>query len=307
MTTLDRNRVDLHCHSRRSDGALEPLALWQEMVGWGLHIAALTDHDTLQGYRELRAAGLGDGGSAGGPRLIAGIEINTLGSVAELGEGMGRVDGELHILGFGVDPDDAALDAALIRQRDARRIRIDLTLERLRAIGVDVTAPFASLALTDDAARGRPHVAEALVLAGHATSVNDAFDRWLSWGRPGYVPRQGMGPRAAIEAIVAAGGIAVLAHAPDAPDHPHMIDRLQDWGLGGIEVHYRSFDAVTVARMSHLAEHRGLLPTGGSDFHGQDHGYRETQALTHVPERVGERLVALLDAHGAATTPGTGA
>jgi 3',5'-nucleoside bisphosphate phosphatase len=294
MTTLARNHVDLHCHSRRSDGALEPLAVWHEASAWGLHLLALTDHDTLQGYRELIAAGVGDGIS--GPRLVPALEINTVGSLGadRHVEGLGRADGELHILGFGVDPDDPALDARLARQRDGRRARIELTLERLRRLGVDVDEQFASLQLTDDASRGRPHVAEALVLAGRATSVGDAFDRWLAWGRPGFVPRQGMGPREAIEAITGAGGIAALAHAPEAPDHPEDIGTLRDWGMGGLEVHYRTFDAVQVARMSQLASRLGLVATGGSDFHGQDLDYRSAQRQTHVPDAVGTALLAAL-------------
>jgi predicted metal-dependent phosphoesterase TrpH len=294
MTTLARNRVDLHCHSRRSDGALEPHALWDAMCAWGLGIVALTDHDTLQGYRELRAAGLGDGSH--GPRLIPGLEINSVGGL-EQGrpiEGLGRAAGELHVLGFGIDPDDPALDAALARQRDGRRARIDLTLEALRRVGVPVDEQFASLTLDADASRGRPHVAEALVLAGRATDVSDAFARWLAWGRPGFVPRQGMGPRDAIEAITSAGGIAVLAHPSEAPDHPDDVRILRDWGLGGLEVHYRTFDRVTVERMRGLARRFDLLETGGSDFHGQDHDYRAVQRLTMVPEAVGERLLAAL-------------
>lgn len=291
MTTLARNRVDLHCHSRRSDGALEPLELWGAMRAWGMAVASLTDHDTLQGFRELRAAGLGDGDA--GPLLIPGLEINTVGGL-EQGrpiEGLGRAAGELHILGFGVDPDDAALDAALARQRAGRRARIDLTLEALRGLGVPVDEQFAQLTLDPDAARGRPHVAEALVLAGQATDVSDAFGRWLSWGRPAFVPRQGMGPRDAIDAIVAAGGIAVLAHPSEAADHPDDVRTLRDWGLGGLEAYYRSFDRVTVERMCELARRFELLPTGGSDFHGQDHDYRAIQRLTMVPEAVGEGLL----------------
>jgi predicted metal-dependent phosphoesterase TrpH len=294
MTTLARNRVDLHCHSRRSDGALEPLALWDEIRAWGLRIVALTDHDTLQGYRELRAAGLGDGSS--GPRLIPGLEINTVGGLDQGRpiEGLGRAAGELHVLGFGIDPADPTLDAALARQRDGRRIRIDLTLEALRRLGMPVDDQFASLTLDPDASRGRPHVAEALVLAGQASDVSDAFARWLAWGRPAFVPRQGMGPRDAIEAIVAAGGIAVLAHPSEAADHPDDVATLRDWGLGGLEVYYRGFDWVTIERMRQLAGRLQLLPTGGSDFHGQDHDYRSAQRRTMVPEAVGEGLLAAL-------------
>jgi predicted metal-dependent phosphoesterase TrpH len=220
-------------------------------------------------------------------------------------EGLGRAAGELHVLGFGIDPDDARLEAALAHQRAGRRIRIELTLEALRGLGMPVDDQFASLTLDPDASRGRPHVAEALVLAGHASDVSDAFARWLAWGRPAFVPRQGMGPRDAIDAITGAGGIAVLAHPSEAPDHPQDVGTLRDWGLGGLEVHYRTFDWTAVERLRALARRLGLLVTGGSDFHGQDHDYRSVQLRTMVPREVGEGLLAALDAR-AGTRPTSG-
>jgi predicted metal-dependent phosphoesterase TrpH len=110
-----------------------------------------------------------------------------------------------------------------------------------------------------------------------------------------------MGPRDAIDTIVAAGGIAVLAHPSEAPDHPDDVRILRDWGLGGLEAHYRSFDRLTVDRLRRLAVRLQLLPTGGSDFHGQDHDYRAVQRITMVPDAVGEGLLAALgEAHSTA-------
>ena len=296
MTTIRRNRVDLHCHTRRSDGSLEPADLYAAMRAWGLRLAAITDHDTLEGYRELRAAGVGLAGMHDGPRLIPALEINTVGNVGMEDHGLGRVHGELHILGFGVDADDPGLDATLERQRRSRETRIDLTLAALRDLGMPVDDQFASLSLPPTTSRGRPHVGEALILAGYATSIQDAFDRWLSWGRPGYVPRQGIGPRDALDAIVNAGGIAVLAHSPSAPEYPEDVARLQGWGLSGIEVYYRSFDGATVERMIDFAARTGLLPTGGSDFHGQDVAYPDQAARTWVPDVVGDGLLRAIGA-----------
>lgn len=179
----------------------------------------------------------------------------------------------------------------LARQRGSRETRIDMTLEALRDLGAPVDDEFASLALPATTSRGRPHVGEALVLAGRATSIQDAFDTWLSYGRPAYVPRQGIGPRDAVDAIRAAGGLAVLAHSPTAPDHIDDVRRLQGWGLGGLEVHYRSFDAPTVERMIDLAASLGLVPTGGSDFHGHDVAYAESASRTWVPDAVGDGLL----------------
>jgi 3',5'-nucleoside bisphosphate phosphatase len=145
-------------------------------------------------------------------------------------------------------------------------------------------------------AMGRPHVARALVAAGHAESVNDAFRRYLEPGAPAYVRRGGMGPRAAIEAIVSAGGTASLAHAPWAPEQRAVIDRLTGWGLRALEVYYRGWDETCVERMAGFAEEQGLLATGGSDYHGDDGDYATAQALTWVPPGVAERLLAVLGA-----------
>jgi hypothetical protein len=111
---------------------------------------------------------------------------------------------------------------------------------------------------------------------------------------PAYVRRQGIGPREAIEAIAAAGGIASLAHAAWAPDEPAVIDGLMRWGLGALEVHYHHWDDERVERMGSFADARGLLRTGGSDYHGDTGPYAEAQAEVYVPPAVGERLVSAL-------------
>lgn len=304
MTTLPRNSVDLHTHTARSDGVHEPLALYEQMRAWGSTLVAITDHDSLAGVRELVAAGLG-AAAGSGPRIIVGVEINTLAQrhvAVDAGEGGTTATPlplEHHILGLGVDPADAAFEALLAQQRLARERRLRLTLERLEQLGLSVEGSLPQVAGGIDAL-GRPHVARALVAAGHARDVPDAFERYLVPGRPAYVRRQGMGPRAAIEAITAAGGIASLAHAPWAPAAPDTIDELMGWGLRALEVHYRGWDSETVARMSAFAEARGLLATGGSDYHGDGESYAEAQAGVFVPEAVGRRLEAALATRRAA-------
>lgn len=295
MTTPRRNQVDLHTHTARSDGVLEPLRLHEQMRVWGSALVAITDHDTLAGARELLAAGLGSAESAG-PRIIAGVEINTAldDEVRAVGDASDDLD-ELHILGLGVDLADGAFEELLREQRAGRRTRLERTLHRLDDLDLPVRAHLPQVPGGIDAL-GRPHVARALVAAGHAESVNDAFRRYLGPGGPAYMRRSGIGPRAAIEAIVSAGGIAALAHPPWAPDRPAVIDLLVDWGLGGLEVHYRGWHEDVVERMARVADERGLLATGGSDYHGDDGDYATAQALTWVPARVGERLLAALGA-----------
>jgi predicted metal-dependent phosphoesterase TrpH len=295
VTSRRLNRVDLHTHSRRSDGVLEPTDLYSRMTRYGMRVVALSDHDTLAGYRELRAAGLGERPSPDGPQLIPAVEINTLAGAVLGRHGMGRDGEELHILGFGIDPDDEIFEARLSRQREGRRIRLDATVECLRRHGapIDDQLPgiLAAVGPTGHDALGRPHIARALMSAGHADSVDDAFARWIDHGRPCYVPREGLGPRDAIEAIRAAGGLPVLAHSPAAPDRPEVIAELMEWGLAGLEVHYRTFLPATVARMRTFAAERGLLATGGSDYHGDTMDYAEAQAETWVPGDAAERLL----------------
>jgi 3',5'-nucleoside bisphosphate phosphatase len=290
-----RNRVDLHTHTARSDGVLEPRELYAQMRAWGSTLVAITDHDTLAGARELLAAGLGDGGGDGrGPRIIVGVEINT--AVDDEVEAVGGTEsglGELHLLGLGVDPDDPVLEAVLQDQRGGRARRLELTLDRLHDVGMDVRAHLPQAEGGIDAL-GRPHVARALVGAGHAQTVQDAFERYLVPGMPAYVRRQGIGPRAAIEAITAAGGIASLAHAPWAPDEPEVIDGLRRWGLRALEVHYHHWDDERIERMGTFADDRGLLRTGGSDYHGDTGSYAEAQATVYVPDAVGDRLLRTL-------------
>jgi predicted metal-dependent phosphoesterase TrpH len=294
VTTPRRSHIDLHTHTARSDGVLEPTELYAQMRAWGSTLVAITDHDTLAGARELLAAGLGSGSNSG-PRILVGVEINT--AVDEEVEALGGNEerlGELHILGLGVDPHDAPLEAVLAEQRGGRGRRIALTLQRLRDLDMDVEAQLPQVEGGIESL-GRPHVARALVAAGYAESVNDAFARYLVPGMPGYVRRVGIGPRAAIEAIGAAGGIASLAHSPWAPDEPAVMAGLQAWGLRALEVHYHHWDDERIERVGTFADGAGLLRTGGSDYHGDTTNYAEAQTAVYVPEVVGEQLLAKLD------------
>jgi predicted metal-dependent phosphoesterase TrpH len=293
VTTPRRNSVDLHTHTARSDGTQPPRELYAQMQAWGSTVVAITDHDTLAGVQELHAASLGLDGH-GGPRLIAGVEINTRvdPEIRALSASLDET-AELHVLGLGVDPNDATFGSLLDAQRTGRRERIEATLARLDVLGLPVRG-FLPEVEGGIEALGRPHVARALLAAGHAESVNDAFARYLEPGAPAYVRRLGMDTRTAIGAIRAAGGIASLAHSQWAPAEPAVIDGLMDWGLGAIEVHYVRWDEATVDAMARFARSRGLLATGGSDFHGDDGDYASSQAHVHVPPKVGDELLAAL-------------
>jgi predicted metal-dependent phosphoesterase TrpH len=272
--------VDLHSHTLRSDGVLQPVELVRAAAAAGIRTLAITDHDTLAAYRELVL-----GRAMPAPiELIPGVEINAL------AKGIPLADGELHILGFGMDPADHAFEAALATQRSARKIRFEKTVAKLRDAGMPIDEHLTHIDLTRDDALGRPTIGRALIAGGYATSVEDAFRRIIGWGGPGYVQREGMGPREAIEAIRAAGGVPVLAHFSEAPGQIPLLRELVGMGLAGLEVYYISFPPETVTMVGEVARHLGLLATGGSDYHGDTSTYAEAHAALHVPDSVGQRL-----------------
>ena len=263
-----------------------------------MRLLAITDHDDLSAYRELTDPGAPP--LPAGLVLLPGVEINCLtAGMPELWES------ELHILGLGVDPGDEALEATLAEQRDQRRIRFTRTLERLRELGLSVDDVAAELDPAETASLGRPTVARLLRAKGHVTSVEDGFARLLGRGRPAYVPREGIGPVEAIAAIRAAGGLAVLAHFAEAPDRRAIVGELREAGLGGLEVFYRTFDRATVVAMAGVAAELDLVPTGGSDYHGDTGPYAAAHAELWVPPEVGVGLLAALGAEATPTQAGS--
>ena len=299
MTTPRPNRLDFHCHSTRSDGVLEPHELYGQMQRFGMRLVALTDHDSVDGYRELAAAGLGREASPAGPRLIPGVEINTV-----LPPDWPFPRDEIHVLGLGIDPDDDALEDALASQRRQRLQRFDEMVERVRRLGIPIDDVLPSVLRHETDAAGRPHVARALRELGVVESFEEAFERFLKRVRPAYVLRMGLGPAAAIAAIRHAGGVASLAHYPDAPERPELLDHLEEAGLNGLEVHYfawhRRFAPDVRRRLADVAAARGLLATGGTDYHGDEMSYAEAQAGAFIPAEVGERLLEALETSRAA-------
>jgi 3',5'-nucleoside bisphosphate phosphatase len=273
--------IDLHTHTLRSDGVLQPAELVRQAFEAGIRLLAITDHDNLAGYREVRVSSQ----LPPGLELLSGVEINAV------VDGRSRLwEGELHVLGFGMDADDDAFERTLAAQRGERRRRFDRILARLRELGMPVDAQVVGRPAGEDDALGRPTVARALIRAGHADSVEDAFQRWLARGMPAYVPRDGLGPVAAIKAIRAAGGMPVLAHFREAPDRQSTIRELVGQGLGGLEVYYRSFERATVEAVGRVADAFGLVRTGGTDYHGDLGPYAESHAELWVPPEVGGEL-----------------
>ena len=271
--------IDLHTHTLRSDGVLTPAQLVSQAAAAGVRLLAITDHDNLAGYREAAASGRPDG-----IELVAGVEINAVAGRE------GFWEGELHVLGLGVDPADDAFEALLAAQRGQRRRRFERMRIRLAELGMPIDAQLETLAHGDDDALGRPTIARALVALSHATSVEDAFRRWLGHGMPAWVPREGLGPKESIRAIRAAGGLAVLAHFGEARERISTVRELQDVGLGGLEVYYRAWSPQMVRSVEGVGRELGMTMTGGSDYHGDFGPYADAHANLWVPPAVGERL-----------------
>ncbi|MGH3510362.1 MAG: PHP domain-containing protein, partial [Nocardioidaceae bacterium] len=218
-------RIDLHTHSDRSDGTDRPAALVQHAVAQGLDVVAITDHDTTRGWDEAVAAA-----TDGGVGLVCGLEVSC--SFAGYG---------VHLLAYLPDPTYPPLVEELQRVLDGRSSRLPAILERLRGLGIDVTAADVRAVAGETAAMGRPHVADALVAKGIVENRNEAFDTMLGPGGPAYVRRYAADLEAMLATVTAAGGVSVIAH-PWANRHNHeALDaagfaRLQRAGMTGIEV-----------------------------------------------------------------------
>lgn len=253
------NEIDLHTHTAASDGALTPTQLVIRADKLALKILAVTDHDSTEGVVEALAAG-----RAHGLEIIPGVEINTDVPRAEV-----------HVLGYFIDHTDSHLRGELARLREGRVGRARRMAEVLTEMGVAVDFQ-RILALAGEGAVGRPHVAQALLEAGHVTSYNEAFAQYIGRNSPAYVERLKFGPIEACRLIREAGGVPVLAHPvhydrygaiTTAIDLDAALPDLIEAGLMGLEVYYPGYDAITIAYLLNITRRHGLLATGGTDFH----------------------------------------
>lgn len=244
----------------------------------GLRVVSLTDHDTVAGVGEAATAAAGCG-----LELLPGVEIT---AVHE------RTD--VHILGYFLELPEA-LVAFLEAQRRERLARVRAIAERLARLGMplDLEPLLGRAAERPGAAVGRPLVARALVEAGYAVSVQEAFDRWLGENRPAFVPRRGVSPAEVVSRIRQAGGLASLAH-PGLLGRDDLIAPLVDAGLGAVEVYHAAHDGSAEARYLELARRYGLAVSGGSDYHGEgDH--RAGLGQVTLPEAEYRRLYGRLE------------
>lgn len=256
-------RADLHVHSVFSDGRHTPEQLCALARGAGLTHMALCDHDTLSGLTPMQEAvvALNESMAQAGEHpltLLPGVELST-------GD-----TGKIHILGYGVGTGQAGLKEVLAESEKRRLERFQATLERLGELGIQI--PRELLPESLEGPLGRAHVARILVKMGAVRSIGEAFGRYLAEGRPACVPYRHMTTPEAVGLLRQVGAVPVLAHPCrmnlSQPALFALVESFQEGGLQGLEVYHPSAPGEQIPALDAFARRRGLLVTGGSDFHG---------------------------------------
>lgn len=246
--------ADLHMHSGFSDGVWRPAKLVRAACHAGLGALAITDHDDVRSFAEAEEAG-----REHGVRVLSGVEISTRWNGADL-----------HLLAYGFDGGSPGLQRVLGAARTDRRARAARMTERLVELGVGVT--MASVEeIAGEAAIGRPHVARALLQAGHVRTIREAFDEYLGDGKPACVQKASVTPAEAVQHVHAAGGVVVVAH-PVVTGGPSELEELLSAGVDGVEVRHSLHGKNSERAFHEFTRTHGLLRTGGSDFHGPGPG-----------------------------------
>jgi predicted metal-dependent phosphoesterase TrpH len=241
--------------------------LVEEAASRGIRVLGLTDHDTVAGISEARAAG-----KRLGVEIVAGVEMST-----SLSGGEG-----VHLLGYFLDIENPTLLAGLAAYAQARAERMERMIARLLDVGAAIDRERIR-EIAGHGTVGRPHLARALIEAGYAASIPEAFDRYIGQGKPAHVPRPRVDPRDAIALVRAAGGVPVLAHPFSPGGVESVLDRLIPAGLVGMEVDYGEYTPEDRDVLRRIASRRGLIATGGSDFHGSGYGAGRELGMAPVP------------------------
>jgi hypothetical protein len=258
--------VDFHLHTTCSDGVWTPARLFEEVRARALEAFCVSDHDNLDAYPvplDLES------------RAIPGLEVDAHhgGHTA-------------HLLAYGVRNKESPLLRVLGKQREARLARMEAMVGRCNALGLDVSMSDVRAQAAGTASLGRPHLARALLEKKLVDSVQDAFDRYLADEGEGYVALERLEAREAVDLIRRSGGVAVIAH-PKRLRAPEHLEELIGIGVDGIEILHPTANELDAAAFKAAARDRGLLVTGGTDFHapvpgrslGVDLPLRDVQAL----------------------------
>ena len=283
QSTLGRAVIDLHVHSSVSDGTDPPEVIPELAASAGCSAVALTDHDTLAGLARAR-----ERAGQVGVQLIGGCEVSCAFAGAST-----------HVLVYFIDGEEGALHDELARLREDRIRRNHQLVDLLVSLGIPIAYEEAVAAASTEDSVGRPHFAALLVSKGVATSIPDAFERYLAHGRPGFVPKARVSPAEIARLATASGAVCVLAHPFTLDLPPDELDRavgeLADAGFSGLEAHYANYRPQQRHALAELAARHDLVATGGSDYHGTVKpglAVGTGRGDLKVPDEVLERLAA---------------
>lgn len=273
------SKTDLHIHTNFSDGRYNPTDIVKKSSACGLTVIAITDHDTVAGISPAMIA------ARFFPRLkvIPGVEIST--------ESKG---GEIHLLGYFINYADQNLQAILERMRNTRLYRAQNMIARLRNLGVSIDWHRVQ-EIAGGGAIGRPHLAQAMLEKGYITTFREAFTKYIGREGPAYVEREKITPVEAVQLIIKANGIPVLAHPNTIEDPEATIVKLKEVGLAGIETFYKNYSPEEIDNWLILAGKYDLIVTGGSDYHGMDAASEPALGTVVVPDIVATQLFAIAE------------
>jgi 3',5'-nucleoside bisphosphate phosphatase len=270
---MNESLIDLQLHTTASDGAWSPQRMFDEIRAKNLELFSLTDHDTIAAYPvpdDLAHL------------VVPGLEVDT------------EHDGHtVHLLAYGINDDGCPLLQALKHQRQEREVRMRQIIDRMRGLGVDVTYDDVLAQVKGGSSVGRPHLARALVAKGVVSDVQQAFDVYLADGERGFVKLKRLTSQEIIELIHRSGGICVVAH-PRRLREPHHLAEICAFGADGIEVVHPTATPEDERALYAFADERGLVTTGGSDFHSPEtHPPIGVRMSEQRVERFLERVAAI--------------
>lgn len=275
-------QVDLHLHSTASDGLFSPVEIVAMAAERGLSVIALTDHDTVDGIiPALEAA-----------RAFPNLKVIP---AVELSTDVPR--GEAHVLGYFINHTAPEFKDTLDRFRNSRIGRAQGMVAKLKDLGIPIEWQRVQ-EIAAGSSIGRPHIARAMLEKGYITSFKEAFTRYISRDGPAYVEREKVTPSEAVELILKASGLPVLAHPFTVGNAETMIIELKGAGLVGIEAYYNSYSADDINTLTGWASKHNLIATGGSDFHGLDLSTETPIGGAEVPMESAEQLIALARQRG---------
>lgn len=267
--------LDLHLHTTYSDGASPTEDIIRQAIAYGLKAIAITDHDNTASYPLACRVAEGSG-----MEVIPGIEINTVWK-----------DKEIHILGYYINPADARIQDITRRHRQARIFQIQEIACRLKSKAkLNISFEDIQHHSRPEGTLGRPHVAQAIVAKGGASTISEAFQRFLNPKAPTYLRRETVTPHEAVEAIYESGGIPVIAHPGDMEKIEDLVVELMNYGLRGLEAYHKSHSPATIEFHCTLAEKYGLIVTGGTDFHGGADSYTNALSRLKMPAHIYDSL-----------------